>query len=172
MYECVVSLVCIKVRMCTVLNCAVSDEILLDLVARCEFADVALVHQMPFTADGIRSGGGQTGQSGGPEKARGGFGAAVEKVYFGTQVARHYLGLNGFGLSVFTGMSYIVKRHALDELGGLGAYGRWLAEDFYLAKHLHERCALFRSTVLYSTFVSLDTKRKYMTPQSGLRVHY
>ena len=61
------------------------------------------------------------------------------QVYFGASVARYYLAFHSFGLSCFTGMSYLVKKNALDELNGLSWFGRFLAEDFFIAKYLHKK---------------------------------
>lgn len=98
-----------------------STDILLDMVAKIQNPKCALVHQMPFTTD------------------QKGLAAAVEKVYFGCSVAKFYLAFNMLGISCFTGMSYLVKKSELDELNGLGWFGRFLAEDFFIAKHLHEK---------------------------------
>lgn len=61
------------------------------------------------------------------------------QVYFGTTVARYYLAFHMFGLSCFTGMSYLIKKRELDELNGLSWFGRFLAEDFFIAKFLHKK---------------------------------
>jgi len=36
-------------------------------------------------------------------------------------------------------MSYLVRKAHLDDVKGLSYFGRFLAEDFFLAKYLHER---------------------------------
>ena len=64
---------------------------------------------------------------------------ALFQIYFGATVARYYLAFNVFGIPCFTGMSYLVKKPCVDEFGGLSWFGKFLAEDFFLAKLLHER---------------------------------
>jgi ceramide glucosyltransferase len=76
---------------------------------------------MPFTTD-------QAGLS-----------AAIEKVYFGTNVARYYQAFHTMGISCFTGMSYLLKKSELDSLKGLSWFGKFLAEDFFIAKYLHQK---------------------------------
>ena len=91
------------------------------MVAKLQNPKIALVHQMPFTTD------------------QKGLAAAVEKVYFGASVARYYLSFNMMGIPCMTGMSYLIKKNELDELHGLSWFGRFLAEDFFIAKLLHEK---------------------------------
>lgn len=98
-----------------------STEILLDMVAKLDHDGVALVHQMPFTTDHI------------------GFAHVVEKVYFGASAARYHLAFHVVGVSCFTGMSYLVKKDELDKLNGLSWFGKYMAEDFFIAKKLHEK---------------------------------
>lgn len=96
-------------------------DALLDMVAHMSRDRVGLVHQMPFACD------------------RPGFAATFEKVYFGTVQARIYLAADFLRINCHVGMSSLVKREALDEIGGLQAFGDYLAEDFFLAKALKER---------------------------------
>ncbi|CAH1796489.1 unnamed protein product, partial [Owenia fusiformis] len=103
-----------------------STEILLDMVGKIQPAKVAMVHQMPFTTD------------------QKGIAATVEKIYFGCNIARNYLALNVFNVPCVTGMSYLVKKAALDEINGLSYYGKYLAEDFFIAKFLHEKGYILR----------------------------
>lgn len=98
---------------------------------------VALVHQMPFTCD------------------REGFAATYEKVsckhnhrdtfkqlppppplqiFFGTIQSRIYLASDCLGLICHTGMSTLLRKKVMDGLGGLRAFGCYLAEDFFMAK--------------------------------------
>ncbi|ELT91838.1 hypothetical protein CAPTEDRAFT_221670 [Capitella teleta] len=98
-----------------------NTELLMDMVAKLQSPRVALVHQMPFTTDQV------------------GLAAAVEKVYFGTNVARYYQAFHTMGVSCFTGMSYLLKKSELDTLNGLSWFGKFLAEDFFIAKFLHEK---------------------------------
>ncbi|KAI0208508.1 Ceramide glucosyltransferase-B [Lamellibrachia satsuma] len=99
----------------------VNTDILLDMVGKLENPKVALVHQMPFCTD------------------QQGLAASIEKVYFGATVARYYMALSVLGVSCFTGMSYLLKKVELDELHGLTWFGRFLAEDFFIAKYLHQK---------------------------------
>ncbi|XP_015789939.1 ceramide glucosyltransferase [Tetranychus urticae] len=96
------------------------EDTLLDMVTSMK-EDVALVHQMPFTCD------------------RKGFAATLEKVYFGTAHARIYLSADLVGVNCCTGMSALMRKHLLDEAGGLEAFARYLAEDFFFAKSLVDR---------------------------------
>ncbi|CAF0787196.1 unnamed protein product [Adineta steineri] len=77
--------------------------------------NVGLVHQMPFTCD------------------RKGFAASVEKVYFGTQHARMYMTINLIGINCVTGMSCLIRKECIDRVGGLRAFGHYIAEDYYIA---------------------------------------
>ncbi|XP_077283275.1 ceramide glucosyltransferase [Arctopsyche grandis] len=94
-------------------------DTLLDMMAHMLQHDkVGLVHQMPFTCD------------------RPGFAATFEKVYFGTAQARIYLAADLLRINCHVGMSSLVRREALDDIGGLAAFADYLAEDFFLAKAL------------------------------------
>ncbi|KXJ74655.1 hypothetical protein RP20_CCG013168 [Aedes albopictus] len=81
---------------------------------------VGLVHQMPFVCD------------------REGFAAAFEKIYFGTVQSRIYLCADLLGINCHTGMSCLMRKYVLDELGGIESFGCYLAEDFFLAKGFHD----------------------------------
>ena len=83
--------------------------------------DVALVHQMPYTCD------------------RKGFPATLEKVYFGTAHARIYLSADLLGINCPTGMSALMRKAVLDEVGGIKAFSQYLAEDFFFAKSFTDR---------------------------------
>lgn len=91
------------------------EDTLLDMVYHMT-ANVALVHQMPFTSD------------------REGFAATFEKIYFGTVQSRIYLCADLLGVNCHTGMSCLMRKNVIDELGGLRAFGCYLAEDFFIAK--------------------------------------
>jgi ceramide glucosyltransferase len=78
--------------------------------------DIGLVHQLPFTSD------------------KNGFSGQVEKIYFGISLARSYLIINLVGLNCVTGMSCLMLKSVLDECGGLGAFGSYIAEDFFMAQ--------------------------------------
>ncbi|XP_055873954.1 ceramide glucosyltransferase-like [Biomphalaria glabrata] len=106
-----------------------SDVILNDMTSKLQKPNVALVHQIPFTTDSP------------------GFGSTVEKIYFGSAMARFYIAFNMLGLCCVTGMSYIFKKTSLDQVNGLAWYGRYLAEDFFLTNALHERGKLVMSAI-------------------------
>ncbi|CAF1070686.1 unnamed protein product [Rotaria sordida] len=80
--------------------------------------DVGLVHQLPFTHN------------------RKGFAGTVEKVYFGTQHARMYMTINLIGINCVTGMSCLIRKDCIDRVGGLKAFGHYIAEDYYLANEI------------------------------------
>lgn len=96
-------------------------DTLLDMVSHMH-DNVALVHQMPFVCDG-----------------RKGFQSIVEKVYFGTAHARAYLTADLLSINCPTGMSALMRKHLLDEVGGIKAFGQYLAEDFFFAKSFTDR---------------------------------
>ncbi|CAG5055353.1 unnamed protein product [Parnassius apollo] len=96
------------------------EDTLLDMVQHLR-DDVAIVHQMPFTCDAE------------------GFAGVYEKVYFGTVQARMYLGAEFLGISCHVGMSSLIRRCALEEAGGLAAFGEYLAEDYFMAKAVVSR---------------------------------
>ncbi|XP_062509508.1 ceramide glucosyltransferase-like [Corticium candelabrum] len=98
----------------------VSSDNLLEMVT-CLDPGVGIVHQLPFT---------------GSAKS---FGAILDKVYFGTQHARVYLVANLLGRNCANGMSWLIRKQALDEIGGLAAFSDFLAEDFFIGKTLWER---------------------------------
>lgn len=60
-------------------------------------------------------------------------------MYFGCALARYYLAFNVLGMCCVTGMSYVFKKSILEQQKGLGWYGQYLAEDFFLTKAMHER---------------------------------
>lgn len=96
------------------------EDTLLDMVQHMK-EDVAIVHQMPFVCDAD------------------GFAAVYEKVYFGTTQARMYLGADFLGINCHVGMSSLIRRCALEEVGGLAAFGEYLAEDYFMAKAVVSR---------------------------------
>ncbi|XP_054745404.1 ceramide glucosyltransferase-like isoform X2 [Anastrepha obliqua] len=81
----------------------------------------ALVHQMPFTCD------------------REGFAATFEKIFFGTVQSRIYLSADLMGINCHTGMSCLLRKSVIDELGGLKTFGCYLAEDFFIAKVIRDK---------------------------------
>ena len=82
---------------------------------------VGLVHQLPYVCE------------------RRGFPAAMEKEFFGTLQARVYLFAEFYGLNCLTGMSFIVKKEILEDLGGLQIFSCYLAEDFFMAKAIRSK---------------------------------
>ncbi|CAH8564189.1 unnamed protein product [Schistosoma intercalatum] len=98
-----------------------SAEVIWDFVSKAHDPSVAIVHQLPFFAD------------------HSGFVAAIEKVTFGCYLARSYTALNQLGVTCFTGMSYIVKKSMLNEVGGLAYFGKYLAEDYFLSAALCQK---------------------------------
>lgn len=95
------------------------NDTLLDMVQNMSERH-ALVHQMPFTCD------------------RDGFAATFEKVFFGTVQSRIYLSADALGINCHTGMSCLLRKAVIDQLGGLRAFGCYLAEDFFIAKRVTE----------------------------------
>lgn len=77
---------------------------------------VGLVHQMPFVCD------------------RPGFAGSLEKVYFGTCHSRQYLFINLLGVNCVTGMSCLLRKSVLDQVGGLKKFGNYIAEDYFIAQ--------------------------------------
>jgi ceramide glucosyltransferase len=60
-------------------------------------------------------------------------------VYFGTAQARIYLVADFLRVNCHTGMSALMRKTLIDEVGGIEAFSCYLAEDFFLAKSLTER---------------------------------
>lgn len=58
------------------------------------------------------------------------------QVYFGTQHSRVYLMANLLGQNCANGMSWLLKKNYLEEVGGLSAFSEYLAEDFFIGKAL------------------------------------
>ncbi|KAI5639187.1 glycosyl transferase family 21 domain-containing protein [Phthorimaea operculella] len=96
------------------------DDALLDMVQHMR-PDCGIVHQMPFVCDAE------------------GFAAVYEKVFFGTAQARMYLSADLLGINCHVGMSSLVRKAALEEVGGLAAFGDYLAEDYFMAQKVVER---------------------------------
>eukprot|EP00731_Ephydatia_muelleri_P018739 Em0011g779a len=67
------------------------------------------------------------------------FPALLDKVYFGTQHLRVYLVANYFGQNCANGMSWLIRRTALEGVGGLANFSDYLAEDFTIGKALWTR---------------------------------
>ena len=82
-------------------------DTLMDMVC-CMTQDVGLVHQMPFTCD----------QNGVPA-------VTLEKIQFGASNARMYLLANAVGINCAIGMSELIRKHILDESGGLKVFAKY-----------------------------------------------
>ena len=67
------------------------------------------------------------------------FADCLDKVYFGTQHSRVYLVANWLGQNCANGMSWLLKKSYLEEVGGLSAFSDYLAEDFFIGKALWSR---------------------------------
>ncbi|KAA3672356.1 ceramide glucosyltransferase [Paragonimus westermani] len=59
----------------------------------------------------------------------------VQLVFFGCWHAKVYLSAAFFGINCTTGMSCLIRKPILSPLGGFKPFGRYLAEDFFLAKY-------------------------------------
>lgn len=101
-------------------NIKVREETLTDMVQLLD-DDVGIVHQLPFTAD------------------QEGFAPTLEKIYFGTAHARVYLFADFMQVNCHTGMSTLIRKSLLDDVGGLESFACYLAEDFFMAKSIMER---------------------------------
>ena len=62
-------------------------------------------------------------------------------MYFGTHVARIYLLGSLLGTNCAIGMSWLLRKSALEREGGLEAFKDALAEDYFIGKALWERSA-------------------------------
>lgn len=61
------------------------------------------------------------------------------QIFFGTFQARIYLVADLLKINCHTGMSALIRKSAIDEVGGLQTFGCYLAEDFFYAKSLTDR---------------------------------
>ena len=69
----------------------------------------------------------------------------IIQVYFGTQHSRVYLLANLFGENCANGMSWLVRKEALDKEGGLIAFSDYIAEDFFMGKALWKKYVTINS---------------------------
>ncbi|KAH9525732.1 hypothetical protein Btru_002222 [Bulinus truncatus] len=90
-------------------------------MVHCLKPDVGEVLQMPYCA------------------TRKGFGAVYQQVYFGTMQARNCLSANAVKINCSTGMSTLLRRDVLDKAGGLSEFGKYLAEDFFIAEAIRSQ---------------------------------
>ncbi|KAK7465908.1 hypothetical protein BaRGS_00037518 [Batillaria attramentaria] len=97
--------------------------------------ETGLVLQMPFVC------------------TRKGFASVYEQVYFGTMQARNCLSANAVGINCSTGMSCLLRRDVLDREGGLAAFGKYLAEDYFIAKAFLKQWAQLRSSMIPTLIV-------------------
>lgn len=61
------------------------------------------------------------------------------QIFFGTVQSRIYLSADLLNINCHTGMSCLLRKNVIDELGGLRSFGCYLAEDFFIAKALIDR---------------------------------
>ena len=54
-------------------------------------------------------------------------------------MARMYLVADLIRINCHTGMSTLIRKKLLDEVGGLRSFGVYLAEDFFIAKSITDR---------------------------------
>ncbi|XP_064404837.1 ceramide glucosyltransferase-B-like isoform X1 [Halichondria panicea] len=95
-----------------------SPDNLTEMMSHIGDLNVALVHQMPFVSHVE------------------GFAGYLDKAYFGTQFARMYLIGDLLNLNHIVGMSWLLKKDALEKVGGLKAFGEYLAEDDVIGQAL------------------------------------
>ncbi|KAK6192205.1 hypothetical protein SNE40_003717 [Patella caerulea] len=97
-----------------------TKDSLLDMVS-CLKKDVGVVLQMPYVCH------------------RKGFASVYEQVYFGTMQARNCLSANAIGINCSTGMSMLFRKDLIDEAGGLKEFGKYLAEDYFIAEAIRNQ---------------------------------
>lgn len=61
------------------------------------------------------------------------------QIYFGTIVARIYLVADLLRINCHTGMSALMRKCLINEVGGIQAFSCYLAEDFFFAKSFSDR---------------------------------
>ncbi|XP_046845546.1 ceramide glucosyltransferase-like isoform X2 [Xenia sp. Carnegie-2017] len=84
-------------------------------------ADVGIAHQVPFLVN------------------KSSFTGILQKVYFGTQHSRVYLFANAMGFTCTNGMSMLLRKHVIDDIGGLQEFSSYIAEDFFISKSFVDR---------------------------------
>lgn len=50
-----------------------------------------------------------------------------------------YLAINFIGINCVTGMSCLMRKKVIDEVGGLQKFGNYIAEDYFLAQEFLSR---------------------------------
>ena len=50
-----------------------------------------------------------------------------------------YLTANLIGMNCVTGMSILIKKYLLDDLGGIENFGKYLAEDYFIAQAIQNK---------------------------------
>lgn len=93
---------------------------LTELASHCDI-DVGMVHQLPYM------------------NTRPGFPSCLEKVYFGTHHARWYIVFDLLGQCCTNGMSSVLNKVALNQVGGLGEFSGYIAEDYFIGKSYFDR---------------------------------
>lgn len=65
--------------------------------------------------------------------------AYIPQVYFGTHHSRMYILATLANKNCANGMSWLVRKEALEQEGGIEAFREYLAEDFYMNQALLDR---------------------------------
>ena len=84
------------------------------------------------------------------------------QVYFGTQHSRVYILASIKGENCANGMSWLVRKQAIEREGGLLAFSEYLAEDFFMGKALWNKYRVMHvmsgapNDVLYSGKLSRE----------------
>ena len=65
--------------------------------------------------------------------------AYIMQVYFGTHHSRMYILATLANKNCANGMSWLVRKEALEQEGGIEAFREYLAEDFYMNQALLDR---------------------------------
>ena len=77
------------------------------------------------------------------------------QVYFGTHHSRLYICANLIGPGCGTGMSWLIKKSAIDNEGGLKVFSEYLAEDFFIVKALRTRYSCYCLKDLHIMYVTI-----------------
>ena len=71
-----------------------------------------------------------------------------------------YMSANLVGQNCLTGMSVIIKKGIIDDIGGLEALAVYLAEDFFMGKAIVDRSEILHSCHITGNFRELQTIRE------------